>query len=336
MTYPAARSCPARIESLAFYLPGDPVSVDSLEISDDMRSKLPGTGQEFTYIADEDSTEMSVAAARNALERADLSASDIGLVISAPTLTTSYGLEIPAIALRAALGLENAECLNLAQGCVGFLAGIRLAAGFLAADDGPGHVLVVTACKASTLMDSYNHGSFFWADAAAATVLSAVDGPGLHVRAYAENSSDRDWGAMRFRHGDGQTYKNASPDDDLKLVVDFHDERAQMEYILGEQKRCEGLIAALMDSGGLGDNDIDAIFMPSIGANRVPHLLQTRKSLRAKVKSDFRYAHMGGVDALFFLDCHFKSDPPGNTANYLAMTPAYTAQWGGLLLQAKV
>ena len=107
MTFAPAQSCSAHIESLAFYVPDNPISIDSLEISNEMRSKLPGIAQEITFISDKDSTEMSIVAARNALERSGLSGSDIGLVISAPTLTTSYGLEIPAVAIRAALDLKK-------------------------------------------------------------------------------------------------------------------------------------------------------------------------------------------------------------------------------------
>ena len=333
MSLPPARSCFARIESLEFFLPGEPIPVAKFEVDEDMRSKLPSIGQEFTYVSEKNSTEMSVSAARKAIEHADISPSDIGLVVSAPTLTTSYGLEIPAIALRAELGLENAACLNLAQGCVGFMAGMSLAAGHLLSGGRPDHVLVATACKSSTLMDNCNHGPFFWADAAAAAILSSGAGPGLYVRAYAERSSDQDWGAMRLAHGDHQNYQEALPADDLKLVVEFGDERAQMEYMQGEQTRCEGVISALMEAEGLNEDEIEAVFLPSIGANRVPHLFQVRKNLRKKVKSDFRYAHMGGVDALFFLDRHLKHCLPDGPSSYIAITPAYTAQWGGLLLQ---
>lgn len=328
-----ARPCDARFLSLEFHLPGEPIPIDTLDIDDQMRTKLLGTGQEFTYVSDEDSTAMSVRAARSAIAAASISAKDIGLVISAPTLITSYGLEIPSIALRAELELDNAECLNVAQGCAGFLIGLQIASRFLNAEDGPKNVLVVTACKASNLMDNLNHGSFFWGDAAAAAVVTAGNGPGLHVRAYGERSSSQDWGAMRLRHGDTRHYAGTRPDQDLKLVVDFADQRAQIDYIVGEQARCDGLVSILLDTGKFSAEDIHALFLPSIGANRVPHLLRTQTILKKRVKTDFRYAHMGGVDALFFLDLHLKREPPSETANFIAMTPAYTAQWGGLLLE---
>ena len=137
---------------------------------------------------------------------------------------------------------------------------MKLAAELLASEGSPGNVLVVTACKSSTLMDNCNHGSFFWADGAAAAIISGIEGPGLNLLAYAENSSDQDWGAMRLHHGDKQTYKNTTPEKDLKLVVDFYDERAQLEYVIAEQKRCDRLIAALLEETDLTEDDISAIF----------------------------------------------------------------------------
>lgn len=220
----------------------------------------------------------------------------------------------------------------MAQGCVGFLAGMRLAAQYLATNEGRGDVLVVTACKASTMMDNFTHGSFFWADAAAAAVLTPEPGKGLRVFAYGEKNSEQDWGAMRMRHGDDVPHDTCDPADDLKVVVDFADDRAQMDYIVGEQSRCGGLIDTLLEVEGMDPDALDALFLPSIGANRVPHLLGKHKLLREKVRSDFRFSHMGGVDVLFFLDQYLKSKSPQQGDRYLAMTPAFTAQWGGLLL----
>jgi hypothetical protein len=79
--------------------------------------------------------------------------------------------------------------------------------------------------------------------------------------------------------------------------------------------------------------DIDGLFFPSIGKNRVPTLLANNRPLKAVVKSDFRYAHMGGVDVIFFLNQFLKAHPPTQESWYLALTPAFTAQWAGVLFR---
>ncbi|MBT4464707.1 MAG: hypothetical protein HOC60_08500, partial [Rhodospirillaceae bacterium] len=321
---PPASKLGVRVRALGFHLPGDPIALGDIDMTSDLRNRLADIGQEFTHQSDGDSTELAIAAAREAMGKAGTPSSSIGLVISAPTLLTSYGFEIPAIAIRAALGLDNADCLNVAQGCVGFLAAMRIAAQFLKTEPGRGDVLVVTACQASNLTEGFSHGAFFWGDAGGAAVITADPGNGLHIEAYSEKSSDKDWGAMRLRHGDGASYSACIPNDDLRITVDFSDARAQADYIMGEQERCGSLIDSLLAAGNLSDDDINAVLLPSIGKNRVPLLLAEHKSLRKKVASDFRYAHMGGVDVLFFLAQLLENTPPTKEAWYLAMTPAFT------------
>lgn len=313
-----------RVRSLGFHLPGQPIALGDLKMTADLRQRLPGMGQQFTYQTDGDSTDLAIAAGKDALKRAGVSPGSIGLVISAPTLLTSYGLEIPAIAVRAALGLHNADCLNVAQGCVGFLVAMRLAAQFLKSEPGRGDVLVVSACHASHLTEGFSHGAFFWGDAGAGAVITAEPGPGLHLEAYGEKSSSTDWGAMRLDEQTGHA---------PRIIVDFPDDRAQADYIMGEQDRCAALIDDLLAAGGLDESDIDAVLLPSIGKNRVPLLLAAHKGLKDKVKTDFRFAHMGGVDVLFFLSRHLDEGPPQGQRWYLALTPAFTAQWGGVLLR---
>lgn len=183
-----------RLREMAFHLPGQQIPLDSVEIDGELREKLAGSGQEFTFQSNEDSTQLAITAARDAMSRADMDPANIGLVISAPTLLSSYGFEIPAIALKAELELEKADCLNIAQGCVGFLVAMKIAAQFLRCEPTRGDVLVVTACKASSLMDNFTHGSFFWGDAAAAAIVTSEPGQGIHIEAYREVSSDQDWG----------------------------------------------------------------------------------------------------------------------------------------------
>lgn len=324
--------CDARIRGMGFHIPGSPLPVAEIDLPEETRSQLASTGQEFTFRSDCSSSELGIEAAREALRQCGVGAGDIGLVITAPTLLSAYGFDIPAVAVRAALGLENATCLNLSQGCVGILTALRLADQFLRLEDGAGDVLVVTACKASSLTDGFTHGAFYWGDGAAAAVLTRAPGAGLSVRAYGEISATENLGAMRIRYGDAADYRSFDPAEDFKIVVDFPDARAQLDYITGEQERCALLIDGLTAAAGLDASDIDALFLPSVGRKRVPLLLDSHPELIDRVGSDFRYPHLGGVDVLLFLDAHIRAASPEAGEWFLAMTPAFTAQWGGVLL----
>ncbi|MDP6174130.1 MAG: hypothetical protein QGF09_08205, partial [Rhodospirillales bacterium] len=181
-------------------------------------------------------------------------------------------------------------------------------------------------------MDQFTHGSFFWGDGAVAAVITAPGDRGLHYCAYAEANAGADWGAMRLDHGDGVPFAECAPARDLKIIVDFPDIRAQADYISGEKDRCGSVIRALLEANELGEEDIAALFLPSIGKNRVPILLEDFPGLREKLGTDFRYAHMGGVDVMYFVHKHLAAGPPAQDEYYIALTPAFTAQWGGVLL----
>ena len=147
----------AKILGLEVYLPGDPISVGDLGAPEEVVQKLQNTGQRHTYLAEENSTELSMRASQLALESSRTNAKDIAYIISAPTLLTSHGLEIPATAIRASLQLESAQCLNIAQGCAGIMVGLKMATALLRDLPPNAKILLVTACKASTLMEHLSH-----------------------------------------------------------------------------------------------------------------------------------------------------------------------------------
>ena len=322
-----------RIRGFGFHFPGEPVAISSLPLTADEAKRRPRLGQETTYIVSEDSTALMIHAGRNALERNAVAAADLRMLISAPSLMTSYGLEIPAVAIRAALGSTNAQCLNIAQGCVGVLRGIDLAAQMLAARPDGGDIMVVTSCRASSHTRNMNHGAFFWGDAAAAVILTASPGPGLEIVSYAEVSNIENWGAMRIAFGDGIDGALEQDREEGLIQVRFDNAEGQIDYIRGEQRNFAAVVDQLLSSQGLEQGDIDALFLPSTGKNRVPILLSEHRDLLKRMKTDLRYAHFGGVDPIFSLYQYLDHETPPAKAWQIAASPAFAAQWAGLLLR---
>ncbi|WP_342710229.1 hypothetical protein AAFG13_38705 [Bradyrhizobium sp. B124] len=320
-----------RIRGFGFHFPGEPVEISTLPLTADEAKRLPRLGQQITHISTEDSTALMVHAGRDALRQCQIAPDDIRMVISAPSLITSYGLEIPAVAVRAALGSSKAECLNLAQGCVGVLRGIDLAVRLLAADPDRGDIMVVTSCRASSHTRNMNHGAFFWGDAAAAIVLTASQGPGLEVAGYSESSSNEDWGAMRIDFGDAPGGQPSA--DDHLIKVHFENAEAQINYVRGEQLHFAAVTDALLAQQGLTQQDIEAIFLPSTGKNRVPILFSEHRELLTRLQTDFRFAHFGGVDPIFAIRQYLERRQPPAGAWLMVASPAFAAQWGGLLFR---
>ena len=328
---PASATGGARIASFGFHFPGEPIDIASLPLEKAERDRLPKLGQKVTYASDIDSTELMVAAARDALARSGTAAAQIGTIISAPSLVTAYGLEIPAVAVRAALGSTQAECLNITQGCVGVLRGIYLARQLLLAEPERGDILVVTSCRASRLTHHFNHGAFFWGDAGAAVLVTARPGPGLHVAAYAERSADAEWGAMRIPFGD---LESQAPDRERSAIgLYFSSPDAQFDYIRGEQERFSAVLRELTGEPAPGKPALEALFLPSTGQNRVKTLFSEDRQFLETLKTDFSYAHFGGVDPIFSLSTYLDQRPLDGEGLFAALSPAFTAQWAGLLLE---
>jgi 3-oxoacyl-[acyl-carrier-protein] synthase III len=319
---------PIRIAQIAISLPGKAISLKSLPLDAEELARLNRLGQEMTYVSSVDSTELMIRAAQNCVAKAPLSSS-VRMVISAPTLLTSYGLEIPAVAVSAALHLPDSQNLNIAQGCVGIVRGIQLAATLLRAEPDRGDIMVVTSCRASTLTRNLNHGAFFWGDAGAAVILTSRPGSGVHFVDYAERSSMLDWGAMRIPIGDRNRFDSAG---EHRISVDFASPEIQSDYIRGEEARFSAVVGDLFHRNALNGSEIAAVFLPSFGRGRIPILLRKYRELADRVHTDFRYAHFGGVDLILSLDRYLEGQPKDRDW-LMALTPAFTAQWAGLLMQ---
>ncbi len=321
-----------RNDSFGFCFPGAPVAIDSFDLSEAEKKRLPGLMQRETHISSMDSTALMVAASRQAIERYPNDPGTIRMVISAPSLVSSYGLEIPAVAVCAELGLKDAECLNISQGCVGILRAIDLAKKFIQTEPERGSILVVTSCRASPYTQNMNHGAFFWGDGAAALIVTADDVPGLEVVSYAEASNTADWGAMRIDFGDAASIDCEQNRDGL-IFTHFDNAERQMDYIRSEQVRFSSVINSLFHSQHLQEADIASIYLPSTGKNRVPLLFGDHEILQKAVKIQFDSGHFGGVDMFRSIYLDIKTETPPSGTWCIAASPAFAAQWGGLLLR---
>ncbi|MBF0440080.1 MAG: hypothetical protein HQL93_13310 [Magnetococcales bacterium] len=329
-----SQSTIARVKGLGFALPGERVPLTRLNLSSEESARLKGLKQEFFHWSPGSSTDLMTEAGALALANANTKKNEIGMVITAPSLITSYGLEIPAIEIRNRLGLHRAECLNLGQGCVGLFRAMQLANDRLVLHPEQGEVLVLAGCVASRLTRNHTHGSFFWGDGGAAIVMSATKGLGLQFRGYAECSAERDTGAMRIGFGDAKPIDQCNLEQDFQIQVSFASDLDQLRYIEGEQNRFLAVIHDLMRQGGITMDELTAVVMPSLGHNRLRTLLLNHNPLREKIITDSRYAHMGAVDALLFLQQNLEHKGVCTSPEwYITLTPAFTAQWGGVLLK---
>jgi len=138
-----------------------------------------GIRERHVMAADQTTSDMIVAAARQALERAALTPTDLDLIIVA-TDTPDYLSPATASAVQAKLGATRAGTFDLNCACAAWVTGLDMAARYVATDADYRHVLVAGGYGMTKFIDwSDKYTCTLFADGAGAVVVGAGDAPGF-------------------------------------------------------------------------------------------------------------------------------------------------------------
>lgn len=138
-----------------------------------------GIEQRHVMAEDETTSDLSLHAARQALERAGLTPADVDLIIVA-TDTPDYISPATATVLQAKLGAENAGTFDINTACAGWVTAIDTAARHVMTDPALDVVLAVGAYGMTRFVDYTDHKTCtLFADGAGATIVGAGDEPGF-------------------------------------------------------------------------------------------------------------------------------------------------------------
>jgi len=152
--------------------------VAAIDSSDEWIQQRSGIRQRRWATPEETVQMMSAAAAREAIERADIAPAQLDCVVVA---TVSHLLQTPAVAAAIAheLGTENAAAFDISAACAGFCHGVSLAADMVRGGSAR-HVLVIGVERLSDLTDLHDRGTaFIFADGAGAAVVGPSETPGI-------------------------------------------------------------------------------------------------------------------------------------------------------------
>lgn len=169
----------AEIRSTGRFLPDRVLTNTDLEAMVDTSDQWirERTGIRERRIADDGmlTAEMGAAAARVALERADLAAEDVDFLVVS-TATPDRWLPSTACDIQALIGATNAVALDLSAACSGFIYGLSMAEGYLAA--GRGKVALVVSTEMMSRIIDWEDRSLcvLFGDGAGAVVLTGSDG----------------------------------------------------------------------------------------------------------------------------------------------------------------
>lgn len=138
-----------------------------------------GIAERHLMAEDQRTSDLAVAAGRQAMERAGITPADLDLIIVA-TDTPDYLSPATASVVQAKLGASDAGTFDLNAACAGFVTAMDMASKALVADSTYRHVLVVGAYGMSRYIDwTHKQTCTLFADGAGAVVLRASDRPGV-------------------------------------------------------------------------------------------------------------------------------------------------------------
>jgi len=170
----------ATITGLGYYVPENIITNDDLtqfmDTSDAWIQERTGIRERryFTYGKDTNAS-MAAAAARQAIERASLQASDIEMIVYA-TITPDYYFPGSAFLMQRELGMDGIAVIDVRQQCSGFIYALSIADQFIKTGMYQ-NVLVVGSELQSTILNKSNEGrnvAVIFGDGAGAVVLQAT------------------------------------------------------------------------------------------------------------------------------------------------------------------
>ncbi|NUS55327.1 MAG: ketoacyl-ACP synthase III [Streptomycetaceae bacterium] len=152
--------------------------VEAIDSSDEWIQQRSGIKERRWATPEETVQMMSVAASRQALERAGIEPQQIDCVLVA---TVSHMFQTPAVATAIAheLGTDRPAAFDISAACAGFCHGVALASDMIRGGSAR-HVLVIGVERLSDITDVNDRGTaFIFADGAGAVVVGPSDTSGI-------------------------------------------------------------------------------------------------------------------------------------------------------------
>lgn len=166
------------------------------------------TGIERRYIAAPDDTAWgyAVASAREAMERAGITADQVGLIVCC---TYSGDYLFPPLSAKVAheIGAKNTQIFDVQANCSGFVTGLTVASDRLRIDPSVGFAVVIGVEMSTRYIDRRDaNTAIYLSDGAGAAVLGpCAHGQGIQASAFHTDPSNFE--AVRLRGG-GSAYAN--------------------------------------------------------------------------------------------------------------------------------
>jgi 3-oxoacyl-[acyl-carrier-protein] synthase-3 len=260
--------------------------VDAIDSSDEWIQQRSGIKERRFAGPDETIQMMSVAASRQALERAGLEAAQVDCVVVA---TVSHMMQTPAVATAIAheLGTDKAPAFDISAACAGFCHGLALGSDMVRGGSAK-HVLVIGVERLTDITSLNDRGTaFIFADGAGAAVIGPSDEVGIGPVV---------WGS------DGEQFDLIRQDEDWRDVL--AQDKPQMPHLIMQGSavfRWASFAMAkvaqqTLDKTGITVDDLD-VFVPHQANMRITDAMARAMKLPDHVKIARDIAHQGNTSA---------------------------------------
>ena len=245
----------AEIVGTGHYAPARTMGNDEfskiLDTSDEWIRERTGIRERRVATDAETNAMMGKCAAETVLKRVGLTAMDLDAIVYA-TASPDRLLPSQACDLQAVLGAKNAAALDVGAACSGFLYGINVAEGLVAADQDK-KVLVVAAERLTRIMDWTDRATaVLFGDGAGATIVRKSDGKRGILSSYMK--SDGTLAELLYRPGGGAIHP---PDAELLKDHSYFIKMAGREVFKAAVLSMADACDQALQRAGLTGNDID-------------------------------------------------------------------------------
>ena len=254
----------AQIASTGMYMPERIMTNDELSTMVDTNDQWirERTGMVERRVSSDKETLawMSARAGEQALERAGLKASDLDVIVLG-TASPDRLLPSTACDIQAEMGAENAAAFDIAAACSGFLYGLSIARGMIAAGQGK-NILVVGGERLSRIVNYKDRATciLFGDGAGAAVVTPSENGAGI-ISSYMK--SDGRLAELLYRPAGGGLRTDEKMIEDGSFFIHMSGREVFKHAVRSMADACDH---ALADAGLTGE-DVDVM---------VPHQANVR------------------------------------------------------------
>ena len=228
-----------------------------------------GIHERHVMADDETTSDMVVAASRQALERAGLAASDLDLIIVA-TDTPDYLSPATASAVQAKLGAGNAGTFDVNCACAAWVTALDMAARYIATDAAYRYILVAGGYGMTKYIDwSDKYTCTLFADGAGAVIVRSGEEPGfLSGKLFAAGEYHDALGIYT-----GGTYRPATPE----VVNELGKPRVQFVRKFPATFNSDNwppLIGAVVGKAGLTVDEIDFYIFTQLNLRTIEFMME--------------------------------------------------------------